>query len=303
MEAFLHVADLQSFTKAAKHLFMSQPAVSFQIKSLEEELQIVLFQRGEKQITLTPAGKLLYPEAKQMLIHYQNVKYNIDQLKGLKRGQLTLAASTIPGEYLIPLCIGGFCQINPGIQVKLKISDSGQVVRWLLEREVDLGVIGAEVDEEELDCVPWIEDRLVIVAPNNHSLANQQVSIQDLGAELFVMRESSSGTRQTFMQKMAHANMAQSIHIGMELGSTMAVITAVQAGLGIGVVSSLAAKEPLQTGRVKEIKITDLAFNRMLYVVRYKNWIGNYAADNFFNFLKEHHQVRHFAQQSDNILS
>jgi len=108
LEAFLWVAELQSFTKAARQLYISQPAISFQIKALEEDLQAPLFQRGDKKVMLTEAGRVLYPEAKKMLRHYQKIKEGLEDLKGLKTGHLMVGASTIPGEYILPLLIGGF---------------------------------------------------------------------------------------------------------------------------------------------------------------------------------------------------
>jgi DNA-binding transcriptional LysR family regulator len=142
LEAFIWVAELQSFTKASRQLFMSQPAVSFQIKALEEDLQVTLFQRGDKKVILTEAGRLLYPEAKQMIRHYNRIKAGLDDLKGLKTGHLVVGASTIPGEYLLPVLIGGFKEKYPGIKITLKVAGSGQVGRWVREREIDFGITG-----------------------------------------------------------------------------------------------------------------------------------------------------------------
>ncbi len=289
LEAFLWVAELQSFTKAARQLYMSQPAVSFQIKSLEEVLNVSLFQRGEKKITLTEAGRIIYPEAKKLLIHYQNIKYSIDELKGLKTGCLSVGASTIPGEYIIPLFIGAFRQIFPGIQVKLKVAGSGEVTRWVLDREVDLGVAGVAVASEELECIPWIVDRMVIITPPDHYLAEyEEIDYREILKEKFILREPGSGTRRVFEKKLEDRDIDPgAIDVAMELGSTRAVITAVQAGLGIGVVSGWAAGEPLQTNKVRQISLSGLDLNRYLYIIRYKNWSGNYASDSFIDFIRE----------------
>jgi DNA-binding transcriptional LysR family regulator len=289
LESFLWVADLQSFTKAARYLYMSQPAVSFQIKSLEEYLQVTLFQRGDKKVILTEAGRILYPEAKQMLIHFQNIKYSIDELRGLKTGHLSLSASTIPGEYIIPLFIGDFNRCNPGIHISLKVSGSGDVTRWVLDRETDLGFTGVNTEGHDIECTPWLMDRLVMIVPPGHELTGKkELHFSETLHEKFILREEGSGTRQVFEKRLLEAGTDPGIlNVAMELGSTRAVITAVQAGLGVGVVSGWAAGEPLQTGRVEKVNLTGVDLNRHLYVIKLKNGTGNYAADSFIDFIKD----------------
>ncbi|MDD4169518.1 MAG: LysR substrate-binding domain-containing protein, partial [Desulfotomaculaceae bacterium] len=204
LEAFIWVAELQSFTKAARQLFMSQPAVSFQIKALEEELNVVLFNRGDKRMILTVAGQLLYPEAKQMLKHYQKIQNVIDDLRGLKTGHLVIGAGTIPGEYLLPLFVGKFIKRYPGIEISLKVSGSGQVEHWVRERVADLGIIGMPIEDENMDCTPWLQDQLIVIAAPSHPWVKlDTVQISDLVGETIILREQGSGTRRTIEQKLA----------------------------------------------------------------------------------------------------
>ncbi|MCL6612644.1 MAG: LysR family transcriptional regulator [Peptococcaceae bacterium] len=289
LEAFLWVAELQSFTKAARQLYMSQPAVSFQIKALEEDLQVSLFQRGDKRVMLTEAGRLLYPEAKQMLRHYHKIKAGLDDLKGLKTGHLVVGASTIPGEYLLPLLIGGFKEKYPGIQITLKVAGSGQVGRWIREREIDMGITGAPVDGEGIECVPWLQDQLVLIVPPSHPWANiNAVKVSDLKNESMIMREQGSGTRRTLEQKLGEHNIAlEKIPQAMELGSTRAVITAVEAGLGVSIVSRCAVREALELGRVKEVQIVGLDLSRYLYQIRYNQGMGGFAIEAFTEFIND----------------
>ena len=289
LEAFLWVAELQSFTRAARQLYMSQPAVSFQIKALEEDLKVVLFQRGDKKVILTEAGRLLFPEAKLMLRHYHKIKAALDDLKGLKTGHLVVGASTIPGEYLMPLLIGGFKEKYPGIQVALKVSGSGQVGRWVRERETDLGITGTTVDGEGLECVPWIEDSLVLIVPPSHPWATREmVNAADLKREMMIVREPGSGTRRTIEQKLGEHNISlDQIPQGMELGSTRAVITAVEANLGISVVSRCAVQEALELGRVCEVRVADLNLTRYLYQVKHCQGTGGFAIDAFTSFIND----------------
>lgn len=289
LEAFLWVAELQSFTKAARQLYMSQPAVSFQIKALEEDLQVALFQRGDKKVILTEAGRLLYPEAKQMLRYYHKIKAGLDDLKGLKSGHLIVGASTIPGEYLLPFLVGGFKEKYPGIHVSMKIAGSGQVARWVKEREIDLGITGTPVEGEGIECTPWIRDQLIIVTHPSHPWTNtDRVRVSDLRNESMILREQGSGTRKTIERKLAEHNISlDNIPQSMELGSTRAVLTAVEAGLGISIVSKCASRESLELGRVKEVQVDGLDLNRYLYQVRHNQGMGGFAREAFAGFIND----------------
>ncbi|MDD2553072.1 MAG: selenium metabolism-associated LysR family transcriptional regulator [Desulfotomaculaceae bacterium] len=289
LEAFIWVAELQSFTKASRQLYMSQPAVSFQIKALEEDLQVSLFQRGDKKVMLTEAGNLLYPEAKQLLRHYNRIKAGLDDIKGLKTGQLVVGSSTIPGEYLLPIMIGGFKEKYPGIKITLKVAGSGQVGRWVREREIDFGIIGAPVEWGETECVSWLKDYLVLIVHPSHPWAEaSKVCLDDLKNETIISREKGSGTRRTLERKFAEQNISlDKLSIGMELGSTRAVITAVEAKLGFSIVSKYAVSEALSLGKVKEVKLEGVDMSRYLYQIRHKQGMGGYALEAFISYIND----------------
>jgi len=289
LEAFIWVAELQSFTRAARQLYMSQPAVSFQIKALEEDLQVALFQRGDKKVVLTEAGRLLYPEAKQMIRHYNRIKAGLDDLKGLKTGHLVVGASTIPGEYLLPLMIGGFKEKYPGIQVVLKVAGSGQVSRWIREREVDLGITGATLEGEGIECQQWLRDQLILIVHPSHPWAKLDiVTLDDFKIESMILREQGSGTRRSLEQRLGEKGVAlDKIHHTMELGSTRAVITAVEANLGVSIVSKYAVQESLELGKVKKVQLDDVDLSRYLYQVRHTQGIGGYAIEAFITFIND----------------
>lgn len=296
LEAFIWVAELQSFTKASRQLFMSQPAVSFQIKALEEDLQAALFQRGDKKVILTEAGRLLYPEAKQLLRHHNRIKAGLEDLKGLKTGHLVVGASTIPGEYLLPILIGGFKEKYPGIKITLKVAGSGQVGRWVREREIDFGITGAPIDWEGTECVPWLRDRLVlIVHPSHPWVEKNEVNLEDLKNEVIILRERGSGTRRTLEQKLAeHSISLEKLPHGMELGSTRAVITAVEAKLGISIVSKYAVSEALSLGRVVEVALNGIDLSRYLYQIRHSQGMGGYALEAFLSYINDNENTRSF---------
>lgn len=302
LEAFIWVAELQSFTKASRQLYMSQPAVSFQIKALEENLQVSLFKRGDKKVMLTEAGHLLYPEAKQLLRHYNRIKAGLDDIKGLKTGHLVVGSSTIPGEYLLPIMIGGFKEKYPGIKITLKVAGSGQVGRWVREREIDFGIIGAPIEWEETKCLSWLKDYLVLIVHPSHPWVEvSEVNLDDLKNETIIMREKGSGTRRTLEQKFAEQNISlDKLPIGMELGSTRAVITAVEAKLGISIVSKYAVSEALSLGKVKEVKLNGVDMSRYLYQIRHKQGMAGYALEAFISYINHKENQLEF---NENLIS
>lgn len=295
LETFVMVAELQSFTAAARKLYMSQPAVSFQIKSLEEDLQITLFNRGDKRLNLTPAGKLMYPEAKKMVIRYQKIKAGIDDLRGLKTGHLVVGASTTPGEYMLPLLIGGFRKKYPGINVSLRVAGSGQVFQWLKDREIDICITGSAASGNWLICKPWIDDELVLIVSPGHPWTKKgSAGIEEMMQEPFILREAGSGTRRSFEQKIIQGGFDPAgLNLCMELGSTRAIITAVQAGLGVSVVSRWAARDALELGRVKRIVIP-LDMRRTLYLARSRHSADSSVSDGFLAFINDKNNYPEF---------
>jgi DNA-binding transcriptional LysR family regulator len=287
LEAFLWVAELQSFTKAARKLYVSQPAVSFQIRALEEDLRVPLFRRSDRKVELTEAGRLFYAEAREMLRHYHRIRERLDELRGLQTGRLEVGASTIPGEYIVPLLLGAFHRRYPGVEVHLKIGGSGQVGRWVREREVDLGIVGVAMREEDLECRAWLPDELVFVVPPDHPWAGAtEVPPEALREQPFVMREPGSGTRQSLEAKLqAHGLDVEDLRVVMEVGSTRAVVTAVQAGVGIGVVSRWAVRDLLALGKIQEIRVAGFDPVRHLYVVRRRTGDAGFATAAFAEFI------------------
>ncbi|HUW64866.1 MAG TPA: selenium metabolism-associated LysR family transcriptional regulator [Spirochaetia bacterium] len=286
LEAFLRVAELKSFTKAAQQLYMSQPAISFQIKSLEEDLQVSLFQRRDKKVLLTEAGQLLYPEARQIVKHFQRVKGALEELRGLKTGKLTVGGSTVPGEYILPAMVGLFKVSYPGITVSLKIGDSREVAARVREWDIDLGVTGAPVEIAGLSCTRWLADRMMVVAAPGRKF-RRELDLAGMVAEPLVLREPGSGTRQVLAQRLAEAGLSlEECPQAMEMGSTRAVISAVEAGLGLAVVSVWAAAEPLALGRLEEVVVAGLNLERHFYLVRHEAGLGSFALDAFYDFLQ-----------------
>lgn len=269
LESFVAIVDNKSFTKAAKKLFVTQPAVSFQIKALEEQVGVQLLDRVEQEVVPTEGGLILYQEAKKILACYKQIIAGVDKLKNLQEGTLKLGASTIPGEYILPHYLGEFSKSYPQIELGLKIGSSQQVVDWLKERTIDIGVIGAEVTVPGIELIPFLPDELVLIAASNSSQATQSViNVNELMEYKWISREKGSGTRIALEQLLAkHGISLDDLRVTMELGTSRAVLTAVQADLGVSFVSKWAVQEQLALGRLQQIQVEGLDLKRRLYLI------------------------------------
>jgi DNA-binding transcriptional LysR family regulator len=287
LKAFVAVAEEGSFTRAAKILYMTQPAVSAQIKVLEDRLEIQLFDRQDKNIILTDAGELLLSKAKNILNVYDGLLDALGELKGIRQGRLVIGASTIPGEYLLPQLIGSFKKEFPGVEVVLKIADTGRVVEMIKSRSIHLGIIGASIVTDNIKLTPVSEDELIMIAAADHPLAKRnKVHGDEIIKTPFILREPGSGTRMVLEQMLKRNLMSfDDLKIIMELGSTRAVITAVEAGLGISMVSRLAVDEALRLNRIREIKVDGWQVMRSLYLVRNDTGYVSHAAQAFIEHL------------------
>jgi len=287
MKAFVMVADLKSFTGAAELMYMTQPAVSSQIKALEETIGLAMIHRNDKKVELTEAGKEFYREAKSVLAAYDRAMEVMDEFRGLKRGRLTVGASTIPGEYLLPRYIGAFRRQFPGIQVILTVADTGAVLEMLLGRKIDLAVVGAKNDLPGVGYIPFLQDELVLIAAAESQIP-AQLSCADLAKLEFVVREKGSGTQKAVWETLSRCGLRQQdLQISMELGSTQAVLTAVAAGLGVGFVSSWAAENAIKAGAVRQITVSGADLHRQLFLATVAESYATHARDTFRDFLQE----------------
>lgn len=245
LEAFVAVVERRNFTRAAKALRVSQPAVSFQIRALEESLGAQLLERLGRQVSLTPAGEVVYAEAKNILAAEERMREAVASLNSLHTGKVVVGASTIPGEYVLPRLAGEFKALYPGVQIALRIGESKKVADWLLDRTVDLGVVGVQVDNPQLSFTRIFSDELVVVLPAGHPLAAQEeIGLEQLLKEPFVLRGAGSGTRQVFEHALTDAGLSPDrLNAVMELDTTRAVLSAVEAGVGVSVVSRWSVAE------------------------------------------------------------
>lgn len=279
LQAFVTIVEEKSFTKAADRLYQTQPALSIQIKNLENILEAKLIERKEKEIMLTDAGNIFYPEAKKMLESYSRTIEALTELKGLHRGSLAIGASTLPGEYILPEIVGKFKNIYPDINVKLKIADTERIIEDLKNREVQIGFLGGLPDEQKLHVESFREDQLLLVVSPEHE---NKFQWSKFPIDSLILREHGSGTRKIIEEHLKKSLKLTKIIPKMEVGSTRAVINMVAAGLGVSYVSEWAAQEAMLLGKLKIAPYPDNTIKRTLYGAVLQDAYLSYTAQSFW---------------------
>lgn len=269
LETLVAVAEEKSFSRAAASLNLTQPAVSKHIAYLEAYYGTTLVNRTSRRVELTQAGAILYRYAREILGTLARARDEIDACAATIRGRLTIGASTIPGHYVLPRLISAFNRAYPEVAIAVEIAATGKVIRMLLDETVHLGAVGALISDPRLNFIPFARDEIVLVIPRNHPLAEREsVKIQDVTRERLVWREEQSGTRRVVENALLAAGVRpEELKIAAELGSTEAVLAAVEAGLGVSFISRVAAEARARAGKVKLVRLEEAPFTRHLYLV------------------------------------
>ena len=285
LKAFLAVAKDGSFSKAAKTLYLTQPAISKQIQSLEESFGTRLFDRTSKSIVLTEAGKILRDHANIAFQTLEDAHETINQLRGLQRGHLRIGAASTIGTYMLPHPLGEMKLQFPGIEITLIITNKARVIQHVLNHDVELGFVGPPVEPVELKREEYLLDELVLIMAPNHRLAGREsVAVKDLAEEVFVLREHGSGTREIMEEELGRKKV--SLKKSMELGSTEAIKQAVAANLGVSIVSKFAITLEILQGRLTTARLPELNLRRQLYLIQHKGRILSPAAQQYASLLR-----------------
>jgi len=270
---FCKVIELQSFTKAAEAVLLTQPTVSEHIRALEDSLGEKLIDRLGREILPTPAGKVLYQYAREIIGLRDKAVQALERFKGNLSGTLHIGASTIPGTYILPRVIGTFKARYPAIQITLKIAGSGEVVQKILEGSVEFGMIGAKWDEKRIRLEEAYSDELVLIVYEGHPWEKREnVSLQELADMPFVLRERTSGTRIVMSHALEAAGLAPSrLNVVAEMGSTEAVRQAVKAKIGITLISRHAVEEDIARKTLFAVPLDGVTIRRPFFVAQRKN--------------------------------
>jgi DNA-binding transcriptional LysR family regulator len=288
LETFAKAAELSSFTAAAKALNTTQAAVSQRIQALEETLGMALFQRRGGRVLLTRAGLKLHEYAQRILQLHREARRVVTGQETPVPGELFLAASSIPGEHLLPALLSVFRRKQPHILVHAAVSDSMAVMGQVERGEVSLGLVGRKADNPHLDFRYLAKDRMVLVVPPGHALCRRKkVSLRQLLGFPLVMREVGSGLRHCFEKSLEQAGRSLGdLQVALELGSNEAIKEAVLRGVGVAVLSIYAVEKELQTGGLIALEVTDLRCDRDMFIVQDKRRVLPLPAKLFLIFLE-----------------
>lgn len=270
LRGFVAVVEERGFTPAARRLGLTQPAVSAQVRTLEEHFGEVLLERAGRTWRPTPAGEALYAHAAEIVRGAESMEDAVRSPGSSPAGRVAVCASTVPGDFLLPVLLGEFCARHPGIRVSVQVADTAQVAEDLLARRADIGFVGAPVGKGRLDISPFADDELLLVAPPGHPLAGRaSIPPSELPRHPFVLRERGSGTRAVLDDALSGAGVDPGdLDVVVELGSTEAVKRAVQAGAGISFISCYALDAGDVPDRLAVVRVARLNTRRPLFLAR-----------------------------------
>ena len=272
VQVFRAVAEQASFRRAAEQLHISQPSVSQHVQLLEEELGTRLLERTSTGVQLTAAGDLLLNYARHSSRLSQQLLAELTSSEGQPGGALHLAASTTVAQYLLPQMLAGFRHDNPRIALSARSGNTQQVTEWVLAAQAGLGLIEGPPASKEIKVEPFLDDRLTVIVPRSHPWAghaSRPVSLDQFRKAAFLLREPGSGTRRVIEQALRRAGLRiNQLAIAMELDSTGAIVAAVEAGLGVGIVSGLAIRKELRLGTIATVNVTGLEMKRAYSLIR-----------------------------------
>lgn len=288
LAVFHTVAETGSLSKAAERLFITQPAVSRQLKSLEDALGLMLLDREPRGVRLTEAGRVLEDYASRIFSLSARARASMEEISNLKSGRLSLGASSTIGNYLLPPVLAQFRITHPGMDIRLQIGNTEAIQHLLLEDEIDFGFTEGFVEHQELESRVFTHDELAIIAHADHPLANSEsTDLATLCPYPWVMRETGSGTQAVLEHILGQHGCSEPRSV-FTLGSTEAVKAAVLAGAGIAGVSYLTVINEINAGSLVRIPCRDaIDFHRPLHQVRHRNRHAIPAVDAFLALLSQ----------------
>ena len=258
---FVTVAEEKSFTRAATVLHITQPAVTQHIRNLESDFNVSLLERGKRSVSLTKAGELVFHQAKQILAHDKETKRLVDELLYGECGSIVISASFTFGEYILPYVLRQFQKLYPQITFMVNIVNSDEVIHQVQSREADIGIIETEFSSENLKVVPFAQDTVSFIAAINHDFYVGEVpTAEELARQTWILREKGSGTRQ-IAEKVLEELKITPAHV-LELGSIQIIKGAVEAGLGISVLSNWTVRKELSLNTLKIVNPESVSLTR-----------------------------------------
>lgn len=291
LQSFVSVVKYKSFTQAAQHLYLSQPTISAHLNQLEEELGKRLILRTTKSIELTPKGQEIYEYAVNILELRDRM---IESCQTQAKKIIHVGASTIPSAYILPDILAEYGALHSDTYFSLHQNNSQGIIDGLKEGLFDVGLIGMPADDASLECIPFFQDHMILITPvNDHYLELKQqepLSIFELLKEPIILREKGSGSKKTadhFLDKIGISE--KDLHIVARINDQEAIKNLVAGGLGISILSEMAARNFITEKRVLGFPLSDYQINRDLYVAFQKNYILKPYINTFIQFIIKKH--------------
>ena len=285
LKVFEATARHGSFTRAAEELYLTQPTVSIQVKQLTKAVGLPLFEQIGKRLYLTQAGKKLLETCQEIFQGLSQFEMSIADLKGMKQGKLSIAVITT-AKYFVPRLLGPFCKRYPGIDISLKVTNHQNIQERMLNNKDELFIFSQLPSQPDLKTYPFLDNPLVVIAPTDHPLAGKQnIPIDALNNEPFIMREPGSGTREA-VQKLFAANNID-VKVRLELGSNEAIKQGIAGGLGVSVLSQHTIISEGTTGEFAILDIEGFPIPRQWYVGHLAGKQLSVVAESFLNYLLE----------------
>ena len=266
LKVFRAVAENASFRKAGEELYLTQPAVTQQVKALEEDLGLQVFDRTGTKVVLTAAGTILLQQVRRIDKLLQQVEQKLAALSGQEAGDLRIGVSTTISQYVLPRMLKAFRKEHPKIHLTVSSGNTGQIVAGLLQQKFSLGLIEGPAHRREVRVEPFLDDELVLIAPRSHEWIDQSpISCEQLIGAPLLFREHGSGSREVIEVALQKCGLKlKHLTISMELDSTEAIKSAVESGLGIGFVSRWAIGNEIRLGMLKVVDVAGLRISRQL---------------------------------------
>jgi DNA-binding transcriptional LysR family regulator len=289
LAAFCAVVERKSFSQAAERLGVTQPAVSLQIRSLEDRLGQQLLDRSGRRVEPTEAGRRLYRSAQRLLAQERQLLEEIaGEAEGPLRGQLAMGASTGPGGTVVPVLLCEFAEANPDVTVELSISDTQTIVDRVARRELELGVVGATPRNRSVAYEPLFRDEVVLVCPPQHRFAGKTVTLDDLRDVPLIVMQEGAGVRKVIEDELRQAGTRlRDLDVRLELGLQESVKSAVEAGHGVTFISRTAVEPELASGTLAAARVEGLEPSRVISLVRAAGRVSTRVADAFVEFARE----------------
>ncbi|MCR1954330.1 selenium metabolism-associated LysR family transcriptional regulator [Clostridioides mangenotii] len=294
LEVFVAVVKHQSFSKAARELFLTQPTVSAHIQNLERELDTVLVNRSNKVITLTKSGEILYNHAIYILNNCKRAMYDIKEYSGKIEGIIDIACSSIPETYILPEFIKDFSASYPDVKFSISHYDSQYAISEILNERVSFGLVGTKINNPQIKYIDLINDELVLIAPANLNIKNDNgyIELDELKNLNFIMRKDGSGTRMLTMRTLSKNNFAaDKLNIIAHVESNEAIKEMVRIGLGVSFISKMSAIGYVNSNKLKLYRIKGVDFARQFYFIYSKKKTFTPLEDKFLDKLCENFNV------------